>query len=102
MRKMDFISSVLALAEPVAVHVRELDDEVVTRSGAFAGWAMCGRSRGAGGSWTSACPRPPVGQRSGAESAVHAEVLVLHHDAAGLLERFGDVERLRWVCGAAP
>ena len=33
----------------------------------------------------------------GAEPAVHADVLVLHHHAARVLERFADIERLRDV-----
>src|SRR5882762_4783006 len=96
LRKIDFISSVLALAEPVPFTVAILmvnslmrvvfaGDIVVSRQS----WVCAPRASGprprpaASAVPTSACPRPRSAALR-AQAAVHAQIFVLHHDAAGL------------------
>src|SRR6516225_1988471 len=108
LRKIDFISSVLALAEPVPFTVAILMEKSLTRAG-----VTCGIRVGSGDLRFSDFERGglvvgvrpvelrllhvPGGGRTtlGAQAAVHAQVLVLHHDAPGLWQRRRDIQRLR-------
>src|ERR1700728_1255235 len=95
--KIDFISSVLALADPVPLTVAILTVKSLTRAGLLAGMMFSlrylGLSRREGVGFVLR-ERPkelgllhvPGGGRTalGAQPAVHAQVLVLDHHAAGL------------------
>src|SRR5262245_35843408 len=115
--KIDFISNVLALAEPVPFTVAILMAKSLMRAvcmgGGFAnsnskqpgsGDLRLFRSEGLG---LVIGVRPvhegllhvPRGGRAAlrAQATVNAQVLVLDHDASGLFQRRGHVERLREV-----
>src|SRR6185295_10121160 len=98
--KMDFMSSVLALAEPVPFTVAILIAKLFTlsgMSGALRKLGLCG-NRFIGG------VRPPdvrllhIPGRSGAalraQAAVHTQVFVFDHDAAGMFQRGRYVQSL--------
>src|SRR6267378_3810665 len=106
LRKIDFISSVLELAEPVPFTVAILMVKSLTRV-LFAGDIVV---LGNPGFTRREHPGLVHGQRPvqfrllhvpgrgraalRAQAAVHAQILVLHHDAAGLRQARGHVQRL--------
>ena len=98
MRKMAFISSVLALAEPVPFTLASLMTKSFTRSGAFAGWAMCGRS--AWGRWiVDFCmSQAAVGQRSAHSPQCTQRSSSFTMTRPVCFSGVGDVERLRAGC----
>ncbi len=93
LRKIDFISSVLALAEPVpltlAILIDEIVDAVLHAVSSMEAYCLPWRTSAACGQRIVGLLHVPGGRRAalGAQAAVHAEVLVLDHDAAGLLQR---------------
>src|SRR5580693_9748344 len=109
-RKMDFMSSVLALADPVPLTVAILMQKSLTRVAldALMWTSLTGRLR-SGNLGLVDGVRPmqlrllhvPRRCRAAlcAQPAMHAQVFVLHHDAPGLRQARRDVERLRQVLG---
>src|ERR1700680_1713514 len=110
LRRIDFISRGWALAEPVPFTVAILTEKSLTREGVDAGiWGASGNLGFSGLERLRLVlgVRPvhhgllhvPRRGRTAlrAQSAVHAQVLVLHHDASGLRQARGDVQVLRQV-----
>src|SRR5580704_18599687 len=117
-RKMDFMSSVLALADPVPLTVAILMQKSLTRVvlDALMWTSLTGRLRSGNlgvlrledaGLVDGVRPMQlrllhvPRRCRAAlrAQPAMHAQVFVLHHDAPGLRQARRDVERLRQVLG---
>src|SRR6187402_883393 len=109
--KMDFMSSELALAEPVPFTVAILIAKLFTLSGISGARSssnkgkFCVRGcRFIGGVWPldgQLLHVPGRGRTAlGAQAAVHAQVFVFDHDAPGMFQRTGYVQGLSDVfCG---
>ena len=100
MRKIACMSRLFALAEPVPFTVPILNAKSLTRDARALDQACCAASvRKAYGITSSNLAHVPRGRRAalGAQAAVQADVLVLHHDALRLRQRRGDVDLLRRV-----
>src|SRR5262245_38918446 len=107
LRKMDFISSVLALAEPVPFTVAILIAKSLTLSVIASSWdgklRRLGHLRGGGRGFVLGTgplhegflhiPRGS-GAALGAQAAMHAQVLVFDHDAPRVFQRRGYVQGL--------
>src|SRR5579871_1311575 len=98
MRKMVFMMSELALADPVPFTLANLTTKSLTRSGALTELGMdvlIGRRRYGKGGFLHVPRRRRAAL--GAQTAVHAHVLVLEHDAPGLRQGRGDEQGLLWI-----
>src|SRR5258708_4694864 len=101
MRKIAFMTSELALAEPVPLTLANFTTKSFTRLALAIRPGMRRpphRWRAECGWSTSACPRP----RSGSvprTNRMHTDVLVLDHDPRRLRQRCRDIQRLRVIGG---
>src|SRR5258708_3018155 len=98
MRKMAFMSSEFALAEPVPLTFANLTTKSFTRSGALTRLGMCALIRR---QWNFdrgilhvPCRR---GAALGTQAAMHADVLVLDHDPLRMRESARYVQGLRHI-----
>src|SRR6478735_8620197 len=105
LRKMDFMSSVLALAEPVPFTVAILIAKLFTLSGISSALGKLGSVRGGFVGGVRPLDRgllhvPGRGRATlGAQAAVHTQVFVFDHDAPGMFQRTGYVQGLSDVLG---
>ncbi len=113
--KIDFISSVLALADPVPFTVAILMVKSLLPGAAALEWiirvstdlqAIFGSAARSARASSCACGQSTQGflhiprgggTALGAQTTVNTQVFVLHHDATGLRQRGGDQQRLRQI-----
>src|SRR5688572_3667821 len=105
LRKTDFMSSVLALAEPVPFTVAILIAKSFTLSGISGALGNLGGVRGGFVRGMRPLDRgllhvPGRGRAAlGAQAAVHTQVFVFDHDAAGMFQRGRYVQGLSDILG---